>query len=92
MTLDSLFLLLVTTYLVLIAYGVVGARARLAGRARGVAAGLAVVLPPVLIALLLWAMGEGALVVRWGRLFVAMGLAGAVVAAVADRVARRVGA
>jgi hypothetical protein len=92
MTLETLFLLLVTTYLVLIAYGVVGARARLFGRARTVAAALTVVLPPLLIALLLLASGEGALVARWGRLFVAMAVAGVGVAFAADRVARRVGA
>jgi hypothetical protein len=91
-TLDSLFLLLVTTYLVLIAYGVVGARRRLTARARAISVGLMVILPPALIAILLLAMEEGALVRQWGRLFIAMTLAGIVVAFVAEQVARRVGA
>ena len=90
MTLGTLLLMLVTIYLVLIAYGVVGARRRLAGRARLTAEALMVVLPPLLIAGALVAADEAGLVASWWRLFALMIVAGTVVAATAEQVARRV--
>ena len=90
MTIDSLLLTLVAAYLALVAYGVVGARRRLTGRARLSAEALMVALPPILIAGALVAIGEAALVATWWRLFVLMALAGAIVAVVAEQVARRV--
>ena len=90
MTLETVFLTLVTAYLVLVAYGVVGARRRHVGRAKLIAEALLVILPPALIAGALAAAGEGALVTQWWRLFALMLVAGAVVAIVAEQVARRV--
>ena len=90
MTIDSLLLTLVAAYLALVAYGVVGARRRLSGRPKLVAEALMVVLPPVLIAGALAAAEEAALVAIWWRLFVLMAVTGAVVAVVAEQVARRV--
>ena len=92
MTLETLFLLLITTHLVLVAYGIVGGRRRLGSRARLLAAGLLAWMPPGLIAATLAATGEEDLVARWGRLFLLMGVAGTAVAWVADRTARRVNA
>lgn len=90
MTLGTLLLMVVTVYLVLIAYGVVRARRRLAGRAKLVAEALLVVVPPMLMAGALVGADEGALVAAWWRLFVSMTMAGVCVAAVAEQVARRV--
>lgn len=90
MTLETVFLLLVTMDLTLVAYGVVGARRRLRGRARLVAEALLVLLPPLLIAGALALAGEAALVREWWRLFALMALSGALVAVVAEQVARRV--
>ena len=90
MTLESLFLTLVAAYLALIGYGVVGARRRLKGRSLLAAEALMVALPPLLIAGALAAAGEGALVATWWRLFALMIVTGAIVAVVAEQVARRV--
>ena len=90
MTIGTLFLLIVTIYLVLVAYGVVGARRRLAGRALLVAEALLVLLVPALIAALLAAAGEGGVVRDWGRFLIAMTLAGALTAALTEAIARRV--
>lgn len=89
MTLDTLLLMVVTIYLVLVAYGVVGARARLAGRGRRLAEALLVLLPPAILAGALVAAGEGAVVASWWRLFAGMPVAGALVAIAAEQVARR---
>ncbi|WP_293968187.1 hypothetical protein [Sphingomonas sp.] len=93
MTLDTFFLLLVPTYLVLIAYGQVGARKRrLSARARAIAAVLRVALPPVaLVAVLLWE-GDPALSHAWLPVVAGMAAAGAVVAALVEFVAPKVGA
>lgn len=90
MTLDAVFLLLATIQLALVAYGVVGARRRLAGRPLLVAEALLVLLVPALIAALLAAAGEGAVVRDWGRFFIAMIFAGALTAALAEAIARRI--
>jgi len=90
MTIDSLLLTLVAAHLALVAYGVVGVRRRLAGRPKWVAEALMVVLPPAMIAGALVYFDEGALVAAWWRLFALMVVAGAIVAVVAEQVARRV--
>ncbi|QJU56761.1 hypothetical protein HL653_02235 [Sphingomonas sp. AP4-R1] len=93
MTLDTFFLLLVPTYLVLIAYGQVGARKRrLAPRMRGITAAIRVMLPPVvLIGTLAWE-GDTGLLRAWLPVVIGMAVAGAIVAAAVEVVAPRVGA
>lgn len=93
MTIDTLFLLLVPTYLVLIAYGQIGARKRgLSSRARFIAAALRVALPPVaVIGALLWE-SDPALAHAWVPAVIGMGIAGAIVAAIVEFVAPKVGA
>ena len=90
MTIGTTFLLILTAYLALIAYGIVGARRRLAGKALLVTEILLVLVLPVLLAGLLVATGEGELVRAWARFFIAMPVAGAIVAVLADQIARRV--
>ena len=91
MTLAPLFLTVVVTYLVLIAYGMVGLhRRRVTGTTRVVAAALLVALPPTLIAGLLLAGGERALVAEWRWSFLAMPVVGAIVALAAGQIAARV--
>jgi hypothetical protein len=93
MTLDTFFLLLVPTYLVLIAYGQVGARKRgLAPRTRMIAAVLRVLLPPLALSgALLWE-GDPVLAHMWLPVVFGMAVAGAVVAALVEYVAPKVGA
>lgn len=93
MTLDTFFLLLVPTYLVLIAYGQVGARRRgLAPRTRAVAAAIRVALPVVaLIGTLAWESDPG-LLRAWLPVVIGMAVAGAIVAAAVEIVAPKVGA
>ena len=90
MTLGTLLLLILTVYLVLIAYGVVGARRKLSGRALAVTLALLVLLVPVVLAAALAASGEGALVREWWRLFALMPILGGGVAYLAARIGRRV--
>jgi hypothetical protein len=89
-TIGTTFLLILTAYLALIAYGIVGARRRLTGRGLRIAEILLVLVLPVLLAGVLAATGEGELVREWGRFFIAMPVAGAIVAVLADQIARRV--
>jgi hypothetical protein len=93
MTLDMLFLLVVPTYLVLVAYGQVGTRKRkLPVRTRWIAAAVRVALPPVALAgALLWE-GDPALARAWLPVVIGMAAAGAIVAALVEIVAPRVGA
>jgi hypothetical protein len=92
-TLDLLFLLVVPTYLVLVAYGQVGARRRkLAPRARLIAAILRVALPPVALLGALWSTGDMVLFATWGAVTAGMAVAGAIVAGLVEIVAPRVGA
>lgn len=93
MTLDLFFLLLVPVYLVLIAYGQVGTRRRgLAPRTRMIAGGLRVALPPLALAgALLWEQ-DPALVAAWMPVVIGMAVAGAIVAALVEIVAPKVGA
>lgn len=90
MTLGTLMLLVLTTYLVLIAYGVVGARRKLSGRALAVTLFLLVLLVPAVLAIALAASGEGDLVREWWRLFALMPILGGAVAYLAARIGRQV--
>jgi hypothetical protein len=92
-TLDTFFLLLIPTYLALIAYGQVGARKRrLSPRMRAITAGIRVALPPVvLIGTLLWE-GDSALAHAWVPVVIGMAVAGAIAAALVEFVAPKVGA
>ncbi len=90
MTLGTLFLMILTMHLVLIAYGVVGARRRLAGWGLLVAEALLVLLLPAALVALLLATGESEIVRQWGRFLIAMPIVGAMVAALAEQIARRV--
>lgn len=93
MTLDIFFLLLVPTYLVLIAYGQVSTRKRgLPARTRTIAAALRVALPPVALGgALLWE-GDPALVQAWMPVVIGMAVAGALAAALVEVIAPRLGA
>ena len=92
MTLDTLFLMVVLVYLVLIAYGIIGMRKRrMVGRPKLVTEILIVLVPPALIAALLAFSGEGGLVIQWGGFLIAMTVAGAIAAALTEQIARRVG-
>ncbi len=92
MTLDTLFLMIVLIYLVLIAYGVAGMRKRkMVGRPKLVTEILIVLVPPAMIAGLLTVSGEGGVVLQWGLFLGAMPVAGAIVAVLTEQIARRVG-
>ena len=92
MTLGTLMLLILTVYLVLIAYGVVGAeRKKLAPAALRLTRALLVLLVPLLLVGALVASGEGDLVRQWWRLFVLMPVLGIIVAYLASRIGRSVG-
>lgn len=93
MTLDTFFVLLIPTYLALIAYGQVGSRKRkLPPRMRAITAAIRVILPPVvLVGTLLWD-GDAALVRAWVPVVIGMAVAGVIVAALVEFVAPKVGA
>lgn len=91
MTLGTLLLVILITYLVLIAYGVVGAQRKLSGRALRITLVLLVLLVPAALAGMLVASGEGDLVRQWWRFFVLMPLLGIVVAFLTSRIGRRIG-
>ena len=91
MTLETLFLMVVTIYLVLIAYGIVGMHKRkMIGRPKLTTEILIVLIPPALIAGLLTISGEGGLVIKWGLFLGAMPIAGGIVAVLTEQIARRV--
>ena len=90
MTLGTLLLLVLVTYLVLIAYGVVGTRRKFSGGALRIARALLVLLVPAGLAAALAASGDGDLVREWWRFFVAMPILGIVTALLASRIARQV--
>ena len=93
MTLATLFLVLVPTYLVLIAYGQVGSRRRgLARWPRFVAAALRVALPPLALFGALLATRDAYLIASWGGVTLAMLIAGAIAAGLVELIAPRVGA
>jgi len=91
MTLENLFVLLVPTYLVLIAYGVVRSRRRaLPNRARLLSAILMVLIPPAGILLALYATADAALIARWTSVALVIFLVGAAAAFITDFTARRI--
>ncbi|WP_404713563.1 hypothetical protein [Sphingomonas sp. MMS24-J13] len=91
MTLDTLFLMIVLIYLVLIAYGVVGMlKRKMVGRPKRVTEILIVLVPPAMIAGLLTASGEGGVVIQWGLFIGAMPIAGAIVVVLTELIARRI--
>jgi hypothetical protein len=93
MTIATLFLVLIPLYLVLIAYGVVGARRRgTPGRLRFVTAALMVLIPPLAILGALYSTGDAFLIAGWGVVTLAMLASGVATAAFAEFLARRIGA
>ncbi len=90
MTLGTLMLLVLVLYLVLIAYGVIGAQRKLTGGPLRVTRALLVLLVPLALAGGLAASGEGELVRQWWRLFVLMPILGVAVALLASRIGRQV--
>lgn len=92
MTLENLFLVLIPTYLVLIAYGVVGGRRRgLPGKARLVAAALSILIVPAGILLALYATRDAFLIAGWGVVALGMLAAGVATAILTEYIARRTG-
>ncbi|WP_174273091.1 hypothetical protein [Sphingomonas bacterium] len=93
MKIETLFAVIVPLYLVLVAYGQVGARRRGLGmRMRAVTGALRVLLPPVALFLALLSTGDAVLIAGWGMVTLGMAVAGAVVAGLVEVVAPRVGA
>lgn len=92
MTLETLFLVLIPTYLALIAYGVVGARRRgLPSRVRLGTAVLTVLIPPAAILGALYATGDAFLIAGWGVVTLAMFGMGIATALLTEYIARRTG-
>ena len=90
MTLETLFLVLIPTYLVLVAYGVVGSRRRnLPRRARAISAALMVLIPPAAVIGALYATGDAFLIAGWGVVTLAMLASGIVTALLAGFIAER---
>ncbi|HWI85929.1 MAG TPA: hypothetical protein VNT42_06350 [Sphingomonas sp.] len=90
MTIETLFLVLIPTYLVVIAYGVVGTRrGGMAPGARLVSAALMVSIPPLAILAALYATGDAFLIAGWGIVTLAMLASGILTVAVTDYIARR---
>ena len=90
MTLGTFLLMLLTLYLVLIAYGVVSARRKFTGGALLLVQGLLVLVLPVALALAMLSYDERDVLIQWSRLFLAMPILGVVVVILADRIARKV--
>lgn len=92
MTPATLFLLIGSIYLVIIAYGVVRTRKKgLSPQVRAVSAGLQVAVPPVvLFAALVLNEGGAAGYGGWGVLFLMLAIAGGLLAICTDLVARRI--
>lgn len=92
MTIETLFLVLVPLYLVLIAYGIVGARRRgTPGRVRAAMAGLIVLIPPLAILFALYSTGDAFLIAGWGVVTLAMLASGIATAFFTEFMARRLG-
>jgi hypothetical protein len=92
MTLETLFLVLIPLYLVVIAYGIVGARRRgTPGRLRAVTAALMVLIPPVAILYALCSTGDAFLISGWSAVTLAMLASGIATAIFTEFVARRIG-
>ena len=86
----TLFLLIGSVYLLIIAYGVVRTRKKgLPPHIRFAAASAQVVLPPIVIAILLLTTADAA-IAGWSLMFGLLIVAGALLALCTDLVARRV--
>jgi len=86
----TLFLLIASVYLLIIAYGVVRTRKKgLPPHLRFASASAQVVLPPVALAILLLTTGD-AKIAGWSLMFGLLIVAGALLALCTDLVARRV--
>jgi hypothetical protein len=93
MTIETLFLVLIPLYLVMIAYGIVGARRRgTSGRLRAVTAALMVLIPPLAILYALHSTGNAVLIADWRAATLGMLASGAATALFTEYVARRLGA
>lgn len=93
MTFETLFIVLIPTYLAIVAYGVVSRRRRgLSGMARLIAGSIAVLLVPAAILLALYATRDAFLIAGWGVVVIAMAGMGAMTACLAEFIARRTGA
>lgn len=91
MTIDTLFLVLIPTYLALIAYGVVAARRRrTSGRLRAITTSLIVLIPPTAILGALYSTGDAFLIAGWGVVTLALLAAGIVTALLTTVLARRI--
>ena len=92
MTIETLFVVLVPTWLALIAYGQIGSRRRGVGRrGRFVAAAFRVCVPPLAIFGALLATRDAFMIASWGGVTLAMLVAGAIVAGLVELIAPRVG-
>jgi hypothetical protein len=91
MTLGTFLLMILTLYLVLIAYGVVRARRKFTGLTLLLVQGLLVLVLPVALVLTMLFYDERAILIQWSRLFIAMPVLGIVVAWLAARIANSVG-
>jgi hypothetical protein len=92
-TLETLFLVVVPVYLVLIAYGQVGSRKRKVPlRTRWTIAAIRILLVPAALYGALWSTGDPYYATHWWPVLLAMAAAGAIAAALVELVAPRVGA
>jgi hypothetical protein len=92
MTLETAFLMLILIYLVMIAYGVVGARRRgTPGKVRIALAALMVLIPPLAMLYALYSTGDAGLFAAWGKVTLAMLVSGVGTAIFTEYIARRVG-
>lgn len=90
MNFATIFLLIASVYLVIVAYGVVRTRKRgLPPHVRFAAASAQVVLPPVVLAVALLMTGN-ATVAGWSLMLILLLVAGALLALCTDLVAKRV--
>jgi EamA domain-containing membrane protein RarD len=92
MTIETLFIVLVPLYLVMIAYGVVGARRKgTPGRVRAAMAALIVLIPPLAVLYALWSTHDAFLIAGWGTVTIGMLASGIATAIFTEFIARRVG-
>jgi len=90
MTLGTLMLLILTVYLVLIAYGAVRARRKFTGAALRLVQLLLILLLPAAVVGVLLLSGDSVVVRQWGELFAAMPVLGLITLILADRIADKV--
>ena len=93
MTLETLFIVLIPLYLVVIAYSIVGSRRRgTPGRVRAISSAVIVLAPPVAILIALYSTGDAFLIAGWSAVALAMLASGAATAVFTEYMARRTGA